>query len=103
MSEDVQKQTTDDRQICDYPVCSVRGSGHPLACNCRSGIAPPQPAVRHDAPNQTTPARRLWTELAAMVARARHQENWHLMLNGHAQDLEQAEAALRDTKAEVMT
>lgn len=28
--------TTDDRHICDYPVCSVRGAGHPLACNCRS-------------------------------------------------------------------
>ena len=29
-------QMTDDRHICDYPICSVRGSGHPLACNCRT-------------------------------------------------------------------
>ena len=26
--------------ICDYPTCSVRGSGHPLACGCRSASAP---------------------------------------------------------------
>lgn len=50
---------------------------------------------------QTTAAQRLWTELAAIAARARQQEHWHLMLDGHAQDLEAAEAALRDTKAEV--
>ena len=23
-----------DRQVCDYPICSTRGAGHPLACNC---------------------------------------------------------------------
>jgi hypothetical protein len=27
---------SDDRPICDYPLCSERGSGHPLACKCRS-------------------------------------------------------------------
>ena len=26
----------DDRQFCDYPICSTRGAGHPLACNCRT-------------------------------------------------------------------
>ena len=40
---------------------------------------------------------RLRADLTAMVARARHQEYWHLMLDGHAQDLAQAEATLRAT------
>lgn len=48
-----------------------------------------------------TATQRLWTELAAMVARARQQDHWHLILDGHAQDLEAAEAVLRETKAEV--
>lgn len=42
--------TADDRHICDYPVCSVRGAGHPLACNCR--------AVAVTDQKQTTPAPR---------------------------------------------
>lgn len=37
---DITSETTDDRHICDYPVCSVRGAGHPLACNCRSWQRP---------------------------------------------------------------
>lgn len=39
-----QSHTTDERHICDYPICSERGSGHPLACNCRSASAPPRAA-----------------------------------------------------------
>ena len=26
----------DNRQVCDYPICSTRGAGHPLACKCRT-------------------------------------------------------------------
>ena len=33
--------TTRSRHICDYPACSERGSGHPLACGCISGTAKP--------------------------------------------------------------
>lgn len=44
-SDEPQTTPTDDRQICDYPLCSVRGSGHPLACNCRSASATPQPTT----------------------------------------------------------
>jgi hypothetical protein len=36
MADKQTKTTTDQRHICDYPACSVRGAGHPLACNCRS-------------------------------------------------------------------
>lgn len=32
--------TADQRHLCDYPMCSDRGSGHPLACNCRSADQP---------------------------------------------------------------
>ena len=30
------QQDATDRQVCDYPICSTRGAGHPLACNCRT-------------------------------------------------------------------
>lgn len=36
-----------EKHVCDYPACSVRGAGHPLACGCRS-------AVNADAPSITT-------------------------------------------------
>jgi hypothetical protein len=39
------------------------------------------------------------TELEAMAARARHQEHWEIQPDGHAQDLEGAEAVARDIRA----
>lgn len=49
-AEAAQITIQDGPHICDYPTCSERGSGHPLACNCRSGSAPPQPERQTTTP-----------------------------------------------------
>ena len=51
-----------------------------------------------DEAREPTALQKLWDDLAAVVARARQQDSWHLMLDGHAQDLEQAETTLRATR-----
>lgn len=42
--------TADQRRLCDYPTCSDRGAGHPLACNCRSVEQPTTTRTDFDFP-----------------------------------------------------
>lgn len=62
----IQITQPDDRQICDYPVCSERGSGHPLACGCRSASAPPE----REAPARVDDLTMLIRQLAHALKRA---------------------------------
>ena len=61
---------TDERHICDYPVCSVRGAGHPLACKCRSWIKPPTEIPTTKARDEEARLRREY--VAGMPSRLRH-------------------------------